>query len=204
MNINKTMKATMSLAALAGLALTAASANAAVMSFGTMTTDGSASVGWTYDGGGSGAGDGNPTSPGWWVHFTTSGSHTGTSDGDTLAAGDYTIGFTHAWTSPSDGSAENFNVEAFAWDGATETSLGAATVVAMDPTLQTWTGGSHDFSVAAASPLIGQDLRLKFYTAKNVIYGFDNITGDFTAVPEPTTTALLGLGGLALILRRRK
>jgi len=27
---------------------------------------------------------------------------------------------------------------------------------------------------------------------------------DFLAVPEPTTTALLGLGGLALILRRRK
>ena len=25
-----------------------------------------------------------------------------------------------------------------------------------------------------------------------------------TQVPEPTTTALLGLGGLALILRRRK
>ena len=25
-----------------------------------------------------------------------------------------------------------------------------------------------------------------------------------SAVPEPTTTALLGLGGLALILRRRK
>jgi|AOAMet2_C49A8_35_1029299.scaffolds.fasta_scaffold04530_2 hypothetical protein len=30
----------------------------------------------------------------------------------------------------------------------------------------------------------------------------DNI--NFTLVPEPTTTALLGLGGLALILRRRK
>jgi hypothetical protein len=30
----------------------------------------------------------------------------------------------------------------------------------------------------------------------------DNISVD--AVPEPTTTALLGLGGLALILRRRK
>ncbi len=27
---------------------------------------------------------------------------------------------------------------------------------------------------------------------------------DLSAVPEPTTTALLGLGGLALILRRRK
>ncbi len=35
---------------------------------------------------------------------------------------------------------------------------------------------------------------------------WDNITieGDVVAVPEPSSTALLGLGGLALILRRRK
>ncbi|MFC4993329.1 GntR family transcriptional regulator [Rubritalea tangerina] len=32
----------------------------------------------------------------------------------------------------------------------------------------------------------------------------DIIVNDFVAVPEPSTTALLGLGGLALILRRRK
>ena len=33
---------------------------------------------------------------------------------------------------------------------------------------------------------------------------FLNAVNDFTAVPEPSSTALLGLGGLALILRRRK
>jgi len=33
---------------------------------------------------------------------------------------------------------------------------------------------------------------------------FDNVYLDVTAVPEPSTTALLGLAGLALILRRRK
>ena len=32
----------------------------------------------------------------------------------------------------------------------------------------------------------------------------DSFESVVTAVPEPTTTALLGLGGLALILRRRK
>lgn len=31
-----------------------------------------------------------------------------------------------------------------------------------------------------------------------------DVVGTATVVPEPTTTALLGLGGLALILRRRK
>ena len=30
------------------------------------------------------------------------------------------------------------------------------------------------------------------------------VTFDSVAVPEPSTTALLGLGGLALIMRRRK
>tara|TARA_B110000908_G_scaffold73526_1_gene88618 strand:- start:907 stop:1686 length:780 start_codon:yes stop_codon:yes gene_type:complete len=33
---------------------------------------------------------------------------------------------------------------------------------------------------------------------------YDHFQYGFQAVPEPTTTALLGLGGLALILRRRK
>jgi len=34
--------------------------------------------------------------------------------------------------------------------------------------------------------------------------GGSNFTATFTTVPEPSSTALLGLGGLALILRRRK
>jgi len=44
-------------------------------------------------------------------------------------------------------------------------------------------------------------------TGGNTAYaGLDEIRfgGDQAAIPEPTTTALLGLGGLALILRRRK
>ena len=46
------------------------------------------------------------------------------------------------------------------------------------------------------------------YTVQYTIAGgqgaVDNIELDFTAVPEPSSAALLGLGGLALILRRRK
>jgi hypothetical protein len=38
--------------------------------------------------------------------------------------------------------------------------------------------------------------------ANSTFHVFDNIS--VTSVPEPSSTALLGLGGLALILRRRK
>ena len=52
---------------------------------------------------------------------------------------------------------------------------------------------------------VGQEIRLLFTstTPSNLQVGIDNISLSI-AVPEPSTTALLGLGGLALILRRRK
>jgi len=40
--------------------------------------------------------------------------------------------------------------------------------------------------------------------SNNSFARFDNVYLDVTTVPEPSTTALLGLAGLALILRRRK
>jgi hypothetical protein len=39
---------------------------------------------------------------------------------------------------------------------------------------------------------------------RNVVLDDLVLGGTAVAVPEPTTTALLGLGGLALILRRRR
>jgi hypothetical protein len=37
-----------------------------------------------------------------------------------------------------------------------------------------------------------------------VSYDADSVNLNITSVPEPSSTALLGLGGLALIFRRRK
>ncbi|MBK1830205.1 PEP-CTERM sorting domain-containing protein [Verrucomicrobiaceae bacterium R5-34] len=41
-------------------------------------------------------------------------------------------------------------------------------------------------------------------TGSNNLYNYSNSTLTITTVPEPSSAALLGLGGLALIMRRRK
>lgn len=72
-------------------------------------------------------------------------------------------------------------------------------------TSETW---SVTFTVDSTSSLIGQNLY--FGTASNLIQngGSEHFIGDaevnFVAVPEPSSAALIGLGGLALVLRRRK
>ena len=79
-------------------------------------------------------------------------------------------------------------------------------------------GDSHSTALDTDATFVGGKLTYNFDDAVNnaeLIIGFnvddstddyiiDNVSFDGTAIPEPTTTALLGLGGLALILRRRK
>lgn len=74
-------------------------------------------------------------------------------------------------------------------------------------------GGFFDMtaSFTAGAADAGQVLSILIGAAKGAssdaggTYDFDNVRlTDTAAVPEPSTTALLGLGGLALILRRRK
>ena len=67
-----------------------------------------------------------------------------------------------------------------------------------------------DFVVALAAPVIIGSGQTKSFTfnlnsgALNTSINIDDITLNGTVVPEPSSTALLGLGGLALILRRRR
>jgi hypothetical protein len=55
----------------------------------------------------------------------------------------------------------------------------------------------------------GSSIEFRLYFSDNAnntspIFRVDNVTVNGTAVPEPSSTVLLGLGGLALILRRRR
>ena len=58
-------------------------------------------------------------------------------------------------------------------------------------------------SFVATATEAGQTLGIALQTIGTQVE-WDNVRLDIVPVPEPTTTALLGLGGLAPILRRRK
>lgn len=74
----------------------------------------------------------------------------------------------------------------------------------------TYDDGSWTFTTTSGVNLSGtmassMDLdRLRIANGSGGDIAVDNLTIDISAVPEPSSTALLGLGGLAIMLRRRK
>ncbi|MBK1829433.1 PEP-CTERM sorting domain-containing protein [Verrucomicrobiaceae bacterium R5-34] len=74
--------------------------------------------------------------------------------------------------------------------------------------------GSYSYSIDGATATTGADFGLDLTKEYHFATYFQDNEGDFAInevtltaldpIPEPSTTALLGLGGLALILRRRK
>ena len=228
MKLNQSMKTTMSLAAAMGtLALTATSAQAAVTSIGpgadlagttiadtpgvdrlniALTTDvgtpfanlaaGTYSVRdfqlnvFNHNTGDSGAGTIAPMlltgSSGSWTTLWVGDDFDPTSDGVQTAA------------------AYGAGVETFTLGAATDvyggmfTKLGGGNIVAIN-----LSNGStdHDANGYTAPTGAGQTVDGISNTNLGRAYAFEI---NVEPVPEPSTTALLGLGGLALILRRRK
>ena len=59
-------------------------------------------------------------------------------------------------------------------------------------------------ALASGDPFAGQQIGMMFTNSSGTQTLYDNVRLDIVAVPEPSSAALLGLGGLTLIIRRRR
>ena len=196
------MKATMSLAAAMGaFALTSTTTNAAIMTFGNTPVDGSAdtaaSAGFVMISTSVGGGDagvvtdfsfyskisGTTITP---LIFDNAFNVIGEGTTRTTTTGDGVETFAFGLVA---GSADIGPDKFFGWQPA-GTDVSPVAFNAGDPTL---------YFVSPVDAEVGE-----------TVSGGANLNREYSmqftvaSVPEPSTTALLGLGGLALILRRRK
>ena len=74
----------------------------------------------------------------------------------------------------------------------------------LSTTYTTMVNSSWDGHMTAGGSVVAAGTNSFSFTGGNATGGFVTGIEILDAVPEPSTTALLGLGGLALILRRRK
>lgn len=65
----------------------------------------------------------------------------------------------------------------------------------------TWEANSVSYTTGAAGAEIGNAIGISFWSSGNVY--FDDASVDATPIPEPGSLALLAMGGLAMLRRRR-
>ena len=122
-------------------------------------------------------------------------------------AGDYTITF-DTFARPGSEFGSTLVAELYAWDGTGSLSTDGTLIgsyTAINAVIDNPAANSATFSVGSSST---DNVFLRFGATTGAGAGYqqaviDTVSVDFTAIPEPSSMALLGLGGLAA-LRRRK
>ena len=72
------------------------------------------------------------------------------------------------------------------------------------PAPGTWETKNFSFTITGSETWLATDvLQIAFTTSTGIQVAYDNLRGDFTAVPE-TSSCILGLSGIALLMRRRR
>jgi hypothetical protein len=214
----KSIKTILPLAAFAGLAL---SANAAVTVITPASEVATVQFGdWLDTINGNGLSDGGTSGDilsethatgggGNFALFSGGPDFTGESITFTLAE-DSTVDRVHLWLNNSSwGTITGFDLEFSTDGGATFATIpleaaitfnGAAGDLSVVQT-QTFTARNEVDTIRLSNVVVDGDVD---FVGEQAYAGFNEIRFGGDQVPEPSTTALLGLGGLALILRRRK
>lgn len=96
---------------------------------------------------------------------------------------------------------ESTVIRLYGSDAGTGTAL--AEITPSGPATTVWTEQTVSF-VATGAQATGQTLGVYLGVTSGTQAEWDNVRLTITPVPEPSSAALLGLGGLALVLRRRK
>jgi len=157
------------------------------------------------------------------LHMKSSGDNwagqnmTVTTDGgniDATSYGSYTVEFDYGYRSDATTNGD-ITMRVALWNTTTNTMLDSADFTITDPGQgpEAWTQTDFQLNLSydETAQTAGDVLQLRFINTTDLPSGsadwsatalIDNVS--VTAVPEPSSAALLGLGGLALILRRRK
>jgi len=215
----KTRKHILPLAAMAGIALATSSASQAAVITTMSATGGTRFFSDARDDPANLIGPGitevNPSDVTTWTHENSTWSaapngHWFSSEGSTPfvefdLGGTYTVSDAHIWNYNGAPDINSWNAVGITLIFSEDATFGNPDDSSQNLTLSSASGlttytGEH-FTLTSVADVTNIRLEITS-TGGSSITGLSEVR--FSAVPEPSTTALLGLGGLALIFRRRK
>lgn len=143
---------------------------------------------------------------------TSSGTVTTAADIGLIAEGTYTLSVDFMVRTGASADRNPLTDFGLVLTSADTTILGTAGTYVNSVQDPTHVGGiftrTYTLTVGAGNANIGTGYKIHFDAVGSSgnfqQMSFDNVKLDFAPVPEPSSTALLGLGGLALILHRRR